>query len=149
MGKARLWRCCVNKRPEIRNRIANVLKQQIPDLKGLFVARKTPVWENDEFPCVNVASGEESAQGRMPGGHQTGWHRKLDIFVEVAVRGSDDPATELDELCGQVERSVTSDLRLGGMAEDIEYISTVTAVTEDGKGTFGTAELKFEVTYIG
>lgn len=137
----------MNKVALIREKIVDLLKSRIPGFEDrVFDSLECAIWET-ELPALNVLSGDESAE-RYGQGYERTYLRTLDIAVELAISSSENTQNELDRVCGLIEEALNDDPVLGGVCENIDYVSMASVIASNGGKKFGTAELKFEVVYV-
>jgi hypothetical protein len=139
-----------NKRAEIRAYLKTMLAEKISDVESrVFDSLPTPIWEEDDCPCLNILTPREKPERKGQGnGFNRIYSRVMDLVIEVGVKNTDDPAAELDDICKKLENAINGDPTLGKNCTDIEYDGTDTVIVGEGNKPFGVAEIRYLITYV-
>lgn len=134
-------------RKEIRQAVAEVLKNKTAALEKVFPNRTIPVGI-EELPVILVYPSAEdyTVLHKVPLTHR----RDLTLSVQIIASDSDEDVMSdmLDQISEEVEIAIENSDKLGGIVHDINIDTGSASLVGDGQKPEGAWVLNYNVTYI-
>lgn len=131
-------------RKAIRHAIADVLKGNTDAGDNVFPSRVRPIWST-ELPYIAVYTRDESAEIFNASPREL--RRTLTVAIEIGAKGDDAFDDALDDIAHQIERIMSENQTLDGIASDIVLSRTDIELAAEGDKQHGGAVLSYDVTY--
>jgi len=150
----------LSNRSRVRAGIRSILLNHTAAADRVYM-NPSEAWSRERFPAIGLHY--VSDRGDVVSDAERQYLRTLELGVEVIVErrlgfevGSNavgdaiafSESDELDDLCDQVERTLLSDITLGGYAVDVRLVRTDMDFDERGERVLGAARITFNVSYI-
>lgn len=134
-------------RKAIRAYITARLINQTAAEDRVYDARILPTLKEQGFPMVSVFTPSETKERMLSETPPIQYERVARIEIEVVIRKNDTYASDLDDLCDEIEALM--DYTLGGTCEECEWNSFDTIMDDKGEMPFIIGQLVYTAKYTG
>jgi hypothetical protein len=137
----------IHVRTQIRTAAAATLTGLATTGEKVFKSRMRPS-EDDELPCLLVYCDDEPNIARQTAGKTPRLSRELLLVVKGLAKNGAGLDDELDAICLEVEKAISTNLTLGGLVRDGVWLTSInTTINEEMETTCGEIIMTFSATY--
>lgn len=136
------------KRKRIREEITQRLRDEVTLVNpiSIYESRVEPIFDLTSLPAIAVYTREESNEDFND--HHKVQQRELSLAIEVLVRGNENSDDALDEICDEVEKSLSKrESERSSNYQRIELQSTEIGFLAEGRVPKAAARLTYLVQY--
>lgn len=135
-------------RTQIRNAVATTLTGLSTTGNRVFVSRVYPM-ERASLPgliIMTMIDENDTSQGAIKTGNAIIWS-KLQLMVKAFAKSTANVDNSLDQIENEVRKALLVDRTLGGLAKNINWLSTTVQLDAGGEQPVGMAEILFNIDY--
>jgi hypothetical protein len=135
-------------RTAIRNEIARLLEEGIPDVAGRVFRSPVSAIDPADMPCLAVfVRGEEVSAGTVLGGGKRRLRRVAEVVVSAMVAGGEDPIGATEDLLGQVEAVLADNPTIGGLVQQMTPTALEVDKDDEGEVPIAGGAVSYAATY--
>lgn len=132
-------------RTQIRERVTTLLNGNTSAGNKVYESRIYPI-DNNNLPAILIYTKQEQINEYSISKPRTQF-RELNLVIEIYLKSENDIDSQVDSICLEIEKIISNDSTLNGLAKDVVLTNTDINFSDEGEKPIVMANLNYNVTY--